>query len=188
MKKIYTFILLCLFALIGLQTASAQVIKGVVTEEATQLTIPGVYVKVVGTSMGAITDIDGNYTINNLLPNQELTLEFSTIGMIAHSESLTLKKDEIRILDVAMKEEALQADQVVVVGRRRRSNETAMISNIKTSPAVVTGISSAQITKTADSDAGEVVKRVPGISLIDNKFIIVRGLSQRYNNVWINGG
>ena len=35
---------------------------------------------------------------------------------------------------------------------------------------------------------GEVIRRVPGVSLIEDKFVMVRGLSQRYNNVWINGG
>ena len=35
--------------------------------------------------------------------------------------------------------------------------------------------------------ASEVIRRVPGISVIDDKFVIVRGLAQRYNNVWING-
>ena len=33
-----------------------------------------------------------------------------------------------------------------------------------------------------------MIRRVPGVSLIDDKFVMVRGLSQRYNNVWVNGG
>ena len=39
-----------------------------------------------------------------------------------------------------------------------------------------------------NTNAGEVIRRVPGVSLIDDKFVMVRGLSQRYNNVWVNGG
>ncbi|HET7733023.1 MAG TPA: outer membrane beta-barrel protein, partial [Paludibacter sp.] len=35
-------------------------------------------------------------------------------------------------------------------------------------------------------DASEVVKRVPGVTIQDNRFIVVRGLNQRYNNVWLN--
>ena len=49
-----------------------------------------------------------------------------------------------------------------------------------------TGVSAQQITKTQDKDASEVIRRVPGISIIEEKFVMVRGLSQRYNNVWIN--
>ena len=49
-------------------------------------------------------------------------------------------------------------------------------------------MSAQEIEKTQDSNAGEVIRRVPGVSLIDDKFVMVRGLSQRYNNVWMNGG
>ena len=49
-----------------------------------------------------------------------------------------------------------------------------------------TGVSAQQITKTQDKDASEVIRHVPGISIIEEKFVMVRGLSQRYNNVWIN--
>ena len=49
-----------------------------------------------------------------------------------------------------------------------------------------TGVSAQQITKTQDKDASEVIRRVSGISIIEEKFVMVRGLSQRYNNVWIN--
>lgn len=48
-----------------------------------------------------------------------------------------------------------------------------------------TGASAQQITKTQDKDASEVICRVPGISMIEEKFVMVRGFSQRYNNVWI---
>jgi outer membrane receptor for ferrienterochelin and colicin len=61
-----------------------------------------------------------------------------------------------------------------------------MITDIKASQFVTTGISGQQISKTMDKDASEVVKRVPGITIMDNRFLIVRGLSQRYNNVWLN--
>jgi len=40
--------------------------------------------------------------------------------------------------------------------------------------------------KTLDRDASEVVKRVPGVTIQDNRFVVVRGLNQRYNNVWLN--
>lgn len=52
---------------------------------------------------------------------------------------------------------------------------------------VASGISAQTIARTQDKDASEVIRRVPGISVIDDKFVIVRGLAQRYNNVWING-
>ena len=50
----------------------------------------------------------------------------------------------------------------------------------------MSGISAQQISKTQDSDAAEVLRRIPGITIVDDRFIVVRGLAQRYNNVWLN--
>ena len=51
----------------------------------------------------------------------------------------------------------------------------------------MTGVNEQHIKRTQDKDAGEVIRRIPGVSIIDEKFVMVRGLSQRYNNVWLNG-
>ena len=75
----------------------------------------------------------------------------------------------------------------VVTATRQKSTETAAVTIQQHSMVVQSGIAGQQIRRTQDKDAGEVIRRVPGISLIDQKFVMVRGLSQRYNNVWING-
>jgi TonB-dependent receptor len=62
-----------------------------------------------------------------------------------------------------------------------------MIVNIKSIDLIANGISADQIKKSQDSDAAEVIRRVPGITLADGKFVIVRGLSERYNSVLLNG-
>ncbi|NJK87825.1 MAG: TonB-dependent receptor plug domain-containing protein [Bacteroidales bacterium] len=52
---------------------------------------------------------------------------------------------------------------------------------------IVSGISAQQISRTLDKDAAEVVRRIPGVTITNGKFIIVRGLVERYNSVLING-
>jgi len=78
--------------------------------------------------------------------------------------------------------------EVKVTGMIRRNTEAAVIKAAKESPVIVSNISAQEIRKTQDNNASEVIRRVPGVSLIEDKFVMVRGLSQRYNNVWINGG
>ena len=63
-----------------------------------------------------------------------------------------------------------------------------MLKAQKASLTVASTVSAQQIAKSQDRDASEVMRRIPGISLIDGKFVMVRGLSQRFNNVWINNG
>ena len=78
--------------------------------------------------------------------------------------------------------------EVTVTARVRHDSETAQVREQQTSLVVQTGVSAQTIIRTQDKDASEVVRRIPGVSIIDGKFIMVRGLSQRYNNVWLNGG
>ena len=54
------------------------------------------------------------------------------------------------------------------------------------SPLVSIAISGQQILRSQDRDASEVIRRLPGTTIIDDRFIVVRGLSQRYNAVWLN--
>ena len=101
-----------------------------------------------------------------------MTLEVSVNGM---SEiNITLAPDN------------QQLGEVVVVAEAKKNTENALITRQRTSLVMQTGVSAQQIAKTQDKDASEVIRRVPGISIIEEKFVMVRGLSQRYNNVWIN--
>lgn len=90
-------------------------------------------------------------------------------------------------VDVRLESDSEEVEEVVVKARMRSDTEIAMLGTIKAVPQVTSGVSAAQISKSPDRNASEVVRRVPGITIIDDRFIIVRGLSQRYNNAWING-
>jgi len=90
--------------------------------------------------------------------------------------------------DTTVVEKESKIGEVRVTGIRKKNTEAAMISALKMSDLVTSNISAQEIKKTQDNNAGEVIRRIPGVSIIDEKFVMVRGLSQRYNNVWINGG
>ena len=85
-----------------------------------------------------------------------------------------------------MADESLSLDGVVVIATQKLNNEMSLLKSVRDGLVIQTGVSSQQITKTQDSDASAVIRRIPGVSLIENKFVMVRGLAQRYNNVWIN--
>ena len=91
-------------------------------------------------------------------------------------------------LTIEMESDQQVLGEVKVTGMARKNTDAAMIEAAKLSDQVVSNISAQEIRRTQDNNAGEVIRRVPGVSLIEDKFVMVRGLSQRYNNVWINGG
>jgi len=89
-------------------------------------------------------------------------------------------------LAIKLEEESIVLDGVTVTATRKSDSEVSMISSIKMSNLVVSGVSSQQISKSQDRDASEVVRRIPGVTIRDGRFVIVRGLIERYNAVWLN--
>ena len=157
----------------------------------------------------AMTDIDGNFSLQNL-KDGTYTLYIKYVGYktqkidgvqlkggkridgkaIVSSKDTSSKNDasEKALLTIALQPDEQQLNEVTVTAVERRNTDAAMIQVAKNSPVIVSNVSAQEISRTQDTNAGEVIRRVPGVSLIDDKFVMVRGLSQRYNNVWVNGG
>ena len=165
-------IVLGMLATTGLSTW-AQQIKGVTAEK---------------DGIKAITDIDGNFSLQDL-KDGTYTLYIKYVGYKTKEIDGVQVKDgkEKDELTIALQPDEQQLKEVTVTAVERRNTDAAMIQVAKNSPVIVSNVSAQEISRTQDSNAGEVIRRVPGVSLIDDKFVMVRGLSQRYNNVWVNG-
>ena len=111
--------LLMTFLVIGIGLVNAQVSKvtGTVTSEEDGLPVVGASVLVKGTTVGTVTDIDGNFTINNV-PSPAKTLVVSFIGL--ESQEVTIKPT----VKVVLRSDSEQLDEVMVVaygGATKRS-------------------------------------------------------------------
>ncbi|MDP4184443.1 MAG: TonB-dependent receptor [Bacteroidota bacterium] len=102
-------------------------VKGAVTDKQ-GVGMPGVTVSVKGTTIGAITDIDGKYTIE--VPGSTSSLQFSFVGMISQIVAIKGKTE----VNVTLEEELHGIDEVVVVGygQQRRETVTGSVSTIQT--------------------------------------------------------
>src|SRR5574344_2839754 len=164
----------------------AQQIKGGVIDQKSKETLIGAVVTVDGTNVKAITNIDGNFQIDGLNKDKKYTLYINYIGYKTQKIDGVQAKDADQV--IALQPDEQQLKEVTVTAVERRNTDAAMIQVAKNSPVIVSNVSAQEISRTQDTNAGEVIRRVPGVSLIEDKFVMVRGLSQRYNNVWINGG
>lgn len=164
----------------------AQQIKGVVIDQKSKETLIGAVVTVDGTNVKAITNIDGNFQIDGLDKEKKYTLYINYVGYKTQKIDGVQAKDADQV--IALQPDEQQLKEVTVTAVERRNTDAAMIQVAKNSPVIVSNVSAQEISRTQDTNAGEVIRRVPGVSLIDDKFVMVRGLSQRYNNVWVNGG
>ena len=181
-KRLRLLTIICFHVL----TCMAGVVEGTVKDKHTGETLPGTVVKVAGTTMGATTDSIGHYSIE--LPAGTYTLTTSYMGY--HPEEIAGVKVSTRgsvKVDFALTEDTRSIGEVKVTAVARHDTEASQVQAQKQSLVVQTGVSAQQIARTQDRDAGEVIRRIPGVSVIDGKFVMVRGLSGRYNNVWLNG-
>ena len=168
--------------------ASAQQLRGVVTDALAGETIVGAVVTLKGANeRTTVTDVDGVFEFDGLSRSKQYDIVIKYLGY----ETVTLqgvKASESTRLEVKMQPDKQSLKEVTVTAVERRGTQTAMIRAARNSALVVNNVSAQMISKTQDSNAGEVIRRVPGVSIIEDKFVMVRGLSQRYNNVWVNGG
>lgn len=77
--------------------------------------------------------------------------------------------------------------EVVIVARASRESQSALTILQKNSSTIGDGISSETIKRTPDRTTGDVIRRVSGASIQDNKFAVIRGLNDRYNIALLNG-
>ena len=184
MKLKRGIIALGLLSAVSLQSW-AQQLKGIVIDKNSKETLIGAVISIEGTDVKAVTDVNGNFSFKGL-KDGTYTLYIKYVGY------KTLKIDGVQMRDanltIALQPDEQQLKGVTVTAVERRNTDAAMIQVAKNSPVIVSNVSAQEISRTQDTNAGEVIRRVPGVSLIDDKFVMVRGLSQRYNNVWVNGG
>ena len=182
-------ILLILSALLFSTTALAQSAKltGTVVDGSTGETMPGAQILVEGTSLTTLTNFDGLYSLS-LAPGT-YTIVVKSFGFSNKAiTGVVVRAGSETSLNITMelsKGESL--DEVTITASAVRENVNALFIQQKSLSSVSDGISSETIRRTPDRNTGDVLKRVSGASIQDNKFAIVRGLSDRYNAAYLNG-
>ncbi len=162
-------------------------ITGTITDATTGEAIIGANVVVQGSQVGAATDVEGRFLIKNLSAGT-YTLQVSFVTYKTHLLQDVLVENGKRVtIDAQLHEDVSELTEVVVTGTRVTDNDFSLISAIRESKLVVTGVSAEMIARTPDRDAADVVKRVPGVTVMGGRFIVIRGLSERYNVSMLHG-
>ncbi|MBI3511049.1 MAG: TonB-dependent receptor [Bacteroidetes bacterium] len=165
-------------------------VSGTISDKVTGELLGGAVVFIDSTSVGkkgTSSDFDGNYKITGM-PIGIYKIRFSAQSyktqLITGVEIKSGQKNIV--LNVVMEPSTVMDSEVVIKEIRISNTESSVAAEMKNEDKAVSVIGGAQISKSQDRDASEVVKRIPGVTIIDNRFIMVRGLSERYNSVWLN--
>ncbi|MDP5099075.1 MAG: TonB-dependent receptor [Crocinitomicaceae bacterium] len=169
---------------ISAQTGS---ITGNVSDSTTKETIPGVKVMLEGQSKGAFTDLDGKYVIGGLSAGTySVSFKYDTYKTKL-IPNIVVKDGEATNLTVVLSAAIQDIGPIEFVHTIEKESITNLLVLQRNNASVIDGISGDQIKKSVDSKASDVLKRVSGASVQDNKFVVIRGLSDRYNFALING-
>ncbi|MCL5020741.1 MAG: TonB-dependent receptor, partial [Bacteroidetes bacterium] len=155
-------------------------IQGVVKDAKTGETLPGVNVIVVGTNLGAVTDLEGRYFVVNV-PVGTYEVKASMIGyspMLVKDVLVSL--DRVATVDFSLQPSEIQTSEVVVVAQRNQLHQevsgTQMVST------------SSDIVNTAGvREINAFLAKLPGVSTTDNGFVTIRGGTADQVGTLVNG-
>ncbi len=160
-------------------------VSGVVTDASNGDPLPFANIVVEGQSIGSTTGIDGKYTFS--IKEGTYTIITSFVGYVNDTLlNIKVTQGQTTTLNVALGEASNVMESVDVTARRLTETKAAVTAEIRQSQQIVSGISAQQIKQSQDRDASDVVKRIPGVTIMNSRFILIRGLSERYNTVMLN--
>ncbi|GAA4317950.1 TonB-dependent receptor [Mucilaginibacter gynuensis] len=164
-------------------------IKGRVVDFETSDPLPGATVQIIALKKGITTDANGYYKLHNI-PEGKHTITVSFTGFEkSQLDNVQVSADKETIIDVKLKAGNALSELVVSGTSRRKvinATDAELVAEVRQARSVVSGVSNEQIVRSMDRDAAEVVKRVAGVSVNNDRFVVVRGLNQRYNVTFIN--
>ena len=164
-------------------------ITGKVMEAETNSALPGANVVIEGTNRGAATDTKGRFTIFQVPPGT-YTIKVSFLGYQDATKEVQVTAGQTVSLDFALKETILSGEQVTVYGDLTRGQAKAL-QRQKTAQNIVQVVSEEFFQRFPDRNAAETVRRLPAISITrdqgEGEFVQIRGMSEEYNSVTLNG-
>ncbi|ELR69423.1 TonB-dependent receptor [Fulvivirga imtechensis AK7] len=171
MKKflLLSFMLTFVFSL-GETWAQERTVSGKVTSIEDGSALPGVNVVLKGTTMGTVTDVDGNYSLS--VPSEGGTIVFSFIGLATEEVAVGTRS----VIDVQMSPDVQQLSEVVVtavgIEREKRSLGYA-----------ITSVDAQAVERRSEPDIGRILNgKIPGVNITP-----ATGVSGTGTNIIIRG-
>jgi TonB-dependent receptor len=167
--------------------AQSGTIKGNVKDGSTGESVVGANVVLAGSTQGTIADVNGDFEI----PKVKAGTYNLVISFVSYKtdtiKNVTVYPDQTTVVNTSLFEAATELQEVVVTGAKVTNTDISVISEIRKSDLIAVGISSQQISMSQDRDAAQIIKRLPGVTISNGRFVNVRGLNERYNTVLLNG-
>ena len=162
-------------------------IVGRVIDAASGDPIPGAQVTVEGTAIASIADWTGRFTLLDVSAGARVV----TARMIGYQHKsvrdVFVQDGAAQELNITLVAAAVEVEAIEVTAEMESSSAARALDEQRTSNQIINAVSGEQIRKTPDSDAGQAVQRVSGVTVQDGRYVFVRGLGERYTQTALNG-
>jgi outer membrane receptor for ferrienterochelin and colicin len=140
----------------------------------------------VGGGPAVSSGIDGRYTLLNV-PVGPVALAVRAIGYSPKTVSgIEVQAGAIVVQDIVLAAQTVQLSELTVAAAVERGSVAQALDEQRTAVGVVNSVTAEQIARSPDSDAGQAVQRVSGVTVQDGRYVFVRGLGERYTTTSLN--
>ena len=187
-KQVQVLIALVSMMLLSGGAFAQGVLKGKVID-AQNLSLPGANVVLQGTSIGSVSNQNGEFTIVNLeAGSYEVVVTY--LGYASLNQNVTITAGETTLVNFKLNESSIESAEFIVFGDRLKGQARAL-NQQKNNANITNIVSSDQIGRFPDANIGDALKRVPGITMQNDqgeaRNIIIRGMAPQLNSVTLNG-
>ena len=185
MRKI--FLIFALLIICFTTFAQTGKIEGRISDSKSGKLLSGVSVMILGSNTGVISDQNGFYTLT-LKSDSQNSISVSILNYSSKViDNIEVDANTVSTLNIILDPKINTEEAVVIRTTAKKESAQALISFQKNTNTVSQVISSETIKRSPDKNTGEILKRAPGLSIQEGKYIIVRGLNDRYNQTMLNG-
>lgn len=190
-RRVFVFAFLSLLSLIlagrPVHAQETGAVSGIVVGSWDGTPLAGVVVTARGTTLAARTDAQGRYELKNV-PVGDQVLRFSKSGFAsAVVADVRVLPGQTTTVNGNLRPEFYDLEEYEVTAEEFTTQTEKILFERQQSSALLDAIGSEQFSRTGASDAADIVGKVAGITISDNKNPVVRGLNERYVGMQLNG-
>lgn len=162
-------------------------LRGIIIDEETGEALLGATIIIEETSQGRSTDINGEFLLENIEPGiYSLRVQYLSY-LTKVIEDVEIREDATTRLEITLTPKTEEMDAIIISARALRNTEASLLARRQKSSSISDAISAEKMSRSGSSNAADAMEKVTGATVVDNKYVYVRGLGGRYMNTRLNG-
>ncbi|MEA2064624.1 MAG: TonB-dependent receptor [Gemmatimonadota bacterium] len=170
-------------------SSSSARIFGKITTANNRLPLPKATVHLENTGRGTVSDDEGKYEIISIAQGS-YSLVVSRVGYVKYQRQVAVGPGQNLELDFVLEEEVYEMDMMLIEGHSPEDDESKsdrLLNERQQSVEISDAVGSEDMSRAGSGNAADAVKKVTGVSVVDGKYVYIRGLGDRYSSTRLNG-